>query len=160
MPALGGRGSSRGTHKGHSTHLSFAFCGGFFMSRLRLIAAAVAVAIIAACPYASAASAPLFPITVTAANGSVTIPKRPLRIVSLSATATEDLFAIGAGAQVIAVDDQSNYPAQAPMTKLSAFRPNAEAISAYSPDLVIVSGSSIVPALERLGITVIVDPAA
>jgi iron complex transport system substrate-binding protein len=130
------------------------------MSRLRLIAAAVAVAVIAACPYASAAGAPLFPITVTAANGSVTLTKRPLRIVSLSASATEDLFAIGAGAQVIAVDDQSNYPAQAPMTKLSAFRPNAEAIAAYNPDLVIVSGSGIVSSLERLGITVILDPAA
>jgi len=30
------------------------------------------------------------------------------------------------------------------MTKLSAFHPNAEAIAAYSPDLVVVSGSSIV----------------
>jgi len=130
------------------------------MSRLRLIAAALAVAVIAACPYASAAGAPLFPITVTAANGSVTLTQRPLRIVSLSASATEDLFAIGAGAQVIAVDDQSNYPAQAPMTKLSAFRPNAEAIAAYNPDLVVVSGSGIVSSLERLGITVILDPAA
>jgi len=130
------------------------------MSRLRLLAAAVAVAVIAACPYASAAGAPLFPITVTAANGSVTLTQRPLRIVSLSASATEDLFAIGAGAQVIAVDDQSNYPAQAPMTKLSAFRPNAEAIAAYNPDLVVVSGSGIVSSLERLGITVILDPAA
>jgi iron complex transport system substrate-binding protein len=130
------------------------------MSLLRLIAAAVAVALIAACPYASAAGAPLFPITVAAANGSVTLPKRPQRIVSLSASATEDLFAIGAGAQVIAVDDQSNYPAQAPMTKLSAFHPNAEAVAVYNPDLVIVSGSGVVSSLERLGITVLLYPPA
>ena len=40
--------------------------------------------------------------------------RAPHRIVSLSPTATESLFAIGAGKQVIAVDDQSDYPAQAP----------------------------------------------
>jgi iron complex transport system substrate-binding protein len=130
------------------------------MSRVRLIAAAVAAALVWVSPYASAAGAPLFPVTVTAANGSVTLKQRPQRIISLSATATEDLFAVGAGAQVIAVDDQSNYPAQAPITKLSAFHPNAEAIAAYSPDLVVASGSSVVPPLQRLGITVILYPAA
>ncbi len=61
----------------------------------------------------------------------------PQRIVSLSPTATEDLFAIGAGKQVIAVDNQSNYPANAPKTKLSGYTPNAEAIAAYKPDLVV-----------------------
>ena len=64
--------------------------------------------------------------------------RRP-RIVSLSPTATEDLFAIGAGKQVVAVDDQSNYPANAPHTKLSGYTPNAEAIAGYQPDLVVVS---------------------
>jgi iron complex transport system substrate-binding protein len=53
-----------------------------------------------------------FPVTVTAANGKVTLKRRPVQIVSLSPTATEDLFAFGAGRQVIAVDDQSNYPAR------------------------------------------------
>ena len=33
----------------------------------------------------------------------------PMRIISLSPSATETLFAIGAGKQVIAVDDLSNY---------------------------------------------------
>src|SRR5207253_4685550 len=61
------------------------------------------------------------------------------RIVSLSPTATEDLFAIGAGRQVIAVDNASDYPKQAPRTKLSGFTPNAEAIIGYHPDLVIIS---------------------
>ena len=69
----------------------------------------------------------------------VTLDAKPVRIVSLSPTATEDLFAIGAGKQVVAVDDQSNYPASAPKTKLSGFTPNAEAIAAYKPDLVVVS---------------------
>ncbi len=79
-----------------------------------------------------------FPVTITGTNGaSVTINKQPHRIVSLSATATEMLFAINAGAQVVAVDDQSNYPANAPMTKLSGFQPNIEAIASYTPDLVV-----------------------
>ncbi len=76
---------------------------------------------------------PAFPVTITAGNGKVTIPKRPSRIVSLSPTATESLFAIGAGKQVIAVDDQSDYPKSAPKTSLSGFTPNVEAIAAYDP---------------------------
>ena len=58
---------------------------------------------------------------------------------SLSATATEMLFAIGAGDQVMAVDEQSNYPAEAPNTDLSAYEPNVEAIAAYDPDLVVIA---------------------
>ena len=65
--------------------------------------------------------------------------KTPARIVSLSPTATESLFAIGAGTQVVAVDDQSDYPKSAPKTTLSGFTPNVEAIAAYRPDLVVVS---------------------
>jgi len=80
-----------------------------------------------------------FPVTVTAANGSVHVPKRPHAIVSLSASATEMLYAIGAGSQVKGVDNQSNYPPQAPMTKLSGFTPNVEAIAAENPDLVVVA---------------------
>src|SRR5690348_2174262 len=64
-----------------------------------------------------------FPLTITRADGAtVTITHQPRRVVSLSPTATEMLFAIGAGPQVIAVDDQSNYPATAPMTRLSGFQ--------------------------------------
>ena len=61
------------------------------------------------------------------------------RIVSLSPTATEMLFAIGAGGQVVAVDSNSNYPAEAPKTELSAYQPNIEAIAGYKPDLVVYS---------------------
>jgi iron complex transport system substrate-binding protein len=96
-----------------------------------------------------------FPVAVEGTNGQVTIDERPKRIVSLSPTATEDLFAIGAGDQVVAVDDQSNYPGDAPTTDLSGFEPNVEAIAGYEPDLVVFAtepgdlGSS----LEGLGIT-------
>ncbi len=80
-----------------------------------------------------------FPVSIDTLNGTVTIVDRPQRIVSLSASATEILFAVGAGGQVIAVDSFSNFPAEAPFTDLSAFEPNLEAISTYEPDLVITS---------------------
>jgi iron complex transport system substrate-binding protein len=97
-------------------------------------------------------------VSVRAENGRVEIPRRPERIVSISPTATEHLFAVGAGDQVVAVDEFSNYPPAAPRTKLSYANPNAEAIAEYEPDLVVVSLESdrVVPALERLRIPVLV----
>jgi iron complex transport system substrate-binding protein len=96
-------------------------------------------------------------------SGSPAAPAAvPHRIVSLSATATESLFAIGAGPQVIAVDDQSDYPRQAPRTKLSGFTPNVEAIAGYKPDLVIVAydPNGLAATLRGLGIRVLVQNAA
>jgi iron complex transport system substrate-binding protein len=86
----------------------------------------------------------------------------PHRLVSLSPTATETLFAIGAGKQVVAVDDQSDYPKLAPHTTLSGFTPNVEAIAAYHPDLVVVQYDSggVVGALRKLDIRVLVQPSA
>jgi iron complex transport system substrate-binding protein len=97
-------------------------------------------------------------VVIRAANGPVRLARRPERIVSISPTATEDLFAVGAGKQVVAVDQFSQFPPQAPRTNLSYIDPNAEAISAHGPDLVILSVESnkVVPALERLKIPVLV----
>lgn len=77
---------------------------------------------------------------VDAANGAVALDGRPERIVVLAPTHTETLFAIGAGDQIVAVDDQSNYPdeATAVRTALSGFEPNVEAIAGYEPDLVVI----------------------
>ena len=98
-----------------------------------------------------------FPVTVEADNGSVTIEKRPEAIISLSSTATEMLFDIGAGPQVIAVDDQSNYPAGAPMTDLSGVTPNLEAILSLEPDLVVIffDPGDLIAGLETVGIPVL-----
>ena len=104
-----------------------------------------------------------FPVTINESSGAtVTIIKQPHRIVSLSPTATEMLFAIGAGSQVVAVDDQSNYPASTPMTKLSGFQPNIEAIAAYTPDLVVASDDTagLVHGLGALNIPILIEPAA
>jgi iron complex transport system substrate-binding protein len=85
----------------------------------------------------------------------------PERIVSLSPPATESLFAIGAGDQVVAVDDQSNYPAEAPHTKLSSYQPNVEAIANYNPDLVVMSydPGDVVSGLKKLHIPVLLQEA-
>lgn len=98
----------------------------------------------------------------TAATTTTAAPAAPDAIVSISPTATEMLFAIGAGDQVVAVDDYSNYPAEAPITDLSALEPNVEAIAGYEPDLVVTSDSSgeLETSLGALGIEVLALPAA
>jgi iron complex transport system substrate-binding protein len=110
---------------------------------------------------ASAAPTATFPMTVTAGNGAVTIKAKPGRIVSLSPTATEDLYAVGAGSQVVAVDQDSDYPAGVPKTSLSGLTPNIEAIAKYDPSLVIASEDSggLVAGLAKLGVPVLIEPA-
>jgi iron complex transport system substrate-binding protein len=97
---------------------------------------------------------PAFPVTVTGTTGAVTIDAEPQRIVSLSPSATEDLFAVGAGDQVVAVDDQSDYPDGVPTTNLSGYEPNVEAIAGYDPDLVVYATEpgDLGDSLEALGI--------
>jgi iron complex transport system substrate-binding protein len=99
-----------------------------------------------------------------AINPSHAAPNIPKRIISLSPSATEILYAIGSGKQVIAVDDLSNYPSEAPMTKLSAFNPNVEALLNYKPDLIILNADAtkaleVKAALEKLKIKVFLERA-
>ncbi len=94
----------------------------------------------------------------TSANAEVSAA--PTRIVSISPTATEVLFAIGAGSQVIAADEFSTYPPQAPsIPGLSGWAPNVESIAEYNPDLVVMSDNSVAEELRALGIEVLVQPA-
>jgi iron complex transport system substrate-binding protein len=110
----------------------------------------------------SSASGQAFPMKLRSAAGTVTVPHRPRRIVSLSATATEDLYADGAGGQIIAVDTYSKYPPQAPRTSLSGFSPNVEAIAKYRPDLVVVAEDTdhIAEQLRKLKVPVLIEPPA
>ena len=84
------------------------------------------------------------------------------RIISLSPTATEILFALEAGNQVIAVDDQSNFPEGAPITSLSGYTPNIESIAEYKPDLVVASydPGDLVAGLKALEVATLLQPAA
>lgn len=115
-------------------------------------------------PTATTTEAPAaFPVTVTASNGDIEIPNRPERIVSLSATHTEMLYAIGAADQVFAVDAFSNYPEGVPATNLTGFAPNVEALVEMDTDLVVMDGDwdgTSVAALTDLGIPVLVLEAA
>ena len=103
-----------------------------------------------------------FPVNVETSSGTVEIPAAPTSIVSLSPTATEILFAIGAGDRVVAVDLFSNYPAEAPEGTLDGFAPDLEAILATSPDLVVTSGlpEDVTAGLTANDIPVIFQPAA
>ena len=85
----------------------------------------------------------------------------PKRIISLSPSITEILFEIGSGNQVIAVDNLSNYPNEAPISDISAYDPNVEAISLLNPDLVILSYNikNLKAALKKIGIETIYLPA-
>jgi iron complex transport system substrate-binding protein len=103
-----------------------------------------------------------FPVTLDTPAGKLTLDRRPARIVSMSPTATEMLFAIGAGQQVTAVDSNSNYPQEAPTTDLSAYEPNLEAIAGHKPDLVIYSDDpgDLAAGLGKLAIPALQQPAA
>lgn len=93
---------------------------------------------------------------------STAVAGEPQAIVSLAPTTTEMLYAVGAGEQVVAVDERSDYPGEAPVTDLSGYTPNLEAILGYAPDLVVLSDDSgdIVDGLERSGVKVLQLPAA
>lgn len=135
-------------------------------SRVPLVLATAAALLVAGCADDSGpdeagndtAAGASYPVTV----GDLTLEAQPTAIMSLSATATEMLFAIGAGPHVVAVDEHSNYPADAPMTDLSGFTPNIEAIAGYNPDLVVYSydPGDLGDQLETLGIPAHVVPDA
>jgi len=105
-----------------------------------------------------------YPLVISSGGYTTTIAKKPTRIISLSPSATESLFEIGAGKQVLAVDSLSNFPKSAPITELSAFEPNVEAIAALKPDLVVLSVDAmksmvVKEALEKLKIPVLMEKA-
>jgi iron complex transport system substrate-binding protein len=136
-----------------------------FKARLRALPIAM-VAIVFASVLASPAHAATtkYPITVKFGGYSTTIAKKPTKIISLSPSATEIFFAIGAGSQILAVDNLSNYPANTPLSEISAFEPSVEAILAKKPDLVLLSIDStkapqIRNALVKLGIPVLMEKA-
>jgi iron complex transport system substrate-binding protein len=121
--------------------------------------AATDVAVTEAPAVSEAPADPTATSTPGGTDGSI-----PERIVSLSPTHTEILFAIGAGDLLVAVDDQSNYPAEVAdlPNDLSGFEPNVEAIAAYEPDLVVIGGdfTGLGDQLDAVGIESWDGPAA
>jgi len=105
-----------------------------------------------------AATLPAFPLTVTdSSDTSIVIEARPERIVSHSPAVTEILFAIGAGAQVVAVDDFSDYPEEAiALQQVRYSDPDPEQGVALEPDLILFGGrqQGSVEAFRALGLPV------
>jgi iron complex transport system substrate-binding protein len=129
---------------------------------------------------------PHWPVTVTPTStptsAPVTINGLPERIVSLDPTATEDLYAVGAGSQVVAVDQDSNFPPGVPSADLlgpaqpasaqpasaqpasaqAASAPDIAAIAKDDPSLVIAAADTggLVQAMGKLGVPVLIEPPA
>lgn len=125
------------------------------------IAALAATALVGVASGAAASTAPVDSVPPPDSASTSTAGSLPERIVSLSPAATEVLFAIGAGDQVVAVDSYSNFPETAPITELSAYEPNIEAIADYDPDVIVVDGTNpeLISTLTELGIAVHEAPA-
>ncbi|MGH8879761.1 MAG: ABC transporter substrate-binding protein, partial [Stackebrandtia sp.] len=134
-----------------------------FRSRILSVAAAtIALGFVAAACGDSAPESDSSDHSGQYTAGDLSLDARPEHIVSLSATATEMLYAIDAGDQVTAVDITSNYPESVPATDLDAFTPNVEAIAGYEPDLVVVSHDQddIIAKLGEVKLPVYFAPAA
>ena len=169
---LAGRGTSRSAK--HSTPRPTG--GNDVQTRPRSSSAALAVAALALAGCASSSKTtsttasidrPRRRRDVPGHPDGTTVAAKPTHIISLSPTATDMLFSIGAGPQVIAVDKNSDYfgaqaPAQTPPANLDAYKPNAEAIAAKSPDLVVIASDTdkIQEQLTALKIPVYVAAAA
>lgn len=111
---------------------------------------------------AATESSSTFPLTLTDETGrEISLPKEPRRLVSLSASNTEILFALGLGDRVVAIDNHSDYPPSVKdKPRVGGFAsPDLEKVVAAEPDLVLVSNIHTKMAageLERRGLKVMV----
>jgi len=103
-----------------------------------------------------------FPVSVQSADGTVRIPSRPDRVLCLSPSATQMLYAIGAGTQLVGVDMYSTYPPGAPRTKFTGYETSAEDYLPFRPDLVVLAAQTgtLVQQLQVLHIPVLLLPPA
>jgi len=108
---------------------------------------------------------PTFPIVVVDDLGrKITIQHLPQRIVSLAPSNTEILFALGLGDKIVGTTDYCDYPeaAKAKPRVAGYSNPNIEKLMSLEPDLIVAESiheRMVLPALERLGLTVIVTSA-
>jgi len=122
------------------------------MKLARLVALVAALALFAAACGSDADVA-------VATEESTAADEDAMRIVSLSPTATEMLFAVGAGDLLVQADTNSNYPAEViEMATIETFPINVEAVAGFEPTLVL--SSAPVEGLDALGIENLVLPAA
>ena len=136
-----------------------------FKAHLRALTFAI-VAIVFASTFVSPAQAAgtKYPLTIKFGGYTTKLLKKPTKIISLSPSASEIFHAIGAKSQILAVDSLSNYPTGLPVSKISGYEPNVEAILELKPDLVLLSADSIKApqirtALVNLGVAVLMEKA-
>lgn len=109
-----------------------------------------------------------YPLTVKDATGKeISIKQEPSKIITLSPSITESLFALDLGDKVTGVTTNDDYPKEATKkTMVGDMNPNIEKIISLEPDFVLIDASSLGTAeagLEQLrdaGITVFVVPTA
>jgi iron complex transport system substrate-binding protein len=135
------------------------------VTRRTFLAVGASALLFAACGTSDQSAANTVADTVAEVSTDTAVPEVSTnKIVSLSATATEMLYAIGAGDQLIAVDKYSNFPAQANAfePKIDGYEPSVEAIAALEPTTVLIAfdPGSLQSQLEKLGIAVWVGAAA
>lgn len=129
-----------------------------------LILLVVIVSVFSGCskaqPVPPPATSTTFPITVSDDTGrSLTIDKKPEKIVSLAPSNTEILYALGLGGKVVGNTEYCDYPEEAKdVEKVGGFSdPNIEKIVSLEPDLVL--GATMhekhVADMEKLGLKVV-----
>lgn len=148
---------------------------GFIFPLLLVLSFLLAACSGSAAPSATEAPSPstqpavaTFPLTVSDALGhQITLDKAPQRIISLSPSNTEILFAVGAWDQVVADTKYCNYPAAAKLLpKIGGFTADTisvETIISMKPDLVLANSTdqeATVKALEDAQVKVVALAAA
>lgn len=129
--------------------------------KMSVIMTLVLALVLALCPM-SALAETAQPVEVIDALGrTVTIDSVPEKIVSLSPSNTEILFALGVGDKVVGVDAYSDYPAEAAAieNKVGDYAgPNVELIVSLEPDIVFADDTlqqDAIDQLENLNIKVV-----
>ncbi|PKK39169.1 Heme ABC transporter, cell surface heme and hemoprotein receptor HmuT [Clostridiaceae bacterium JG1575] len=106
-----------------------------------------------------------YPMEFKGSDGkSVTIAKEPQRILSLSPTFTETIYALGRGDRLVGRTDSCDYPAE--VSKVPSvgpmMMPSVEKIAELNPDVILVSfmKAEVVAQIEKAGAKVIQIPSA
>ncbi len=129
------------------------------MIRLRRSALALATLVLMATTLGASA-------VVTAIDddgATVTLPVPATRIVSLAPHATEQLFAIGAGGNIVGTTEHADFPPEArTIPRIArAHSVDLERIATLRPDLVVLWGSGFPPgvisSIRRLGVPVFIS---
>jgi len=130
---------------------------------LSVISLLLALALSVGCAQPAQKTSPAEPL-VDDAGRTVILKGSPSRIVSLAPSNTELLYALGLGDRVVGVTSYDDYPPEVKdKPKIGGFADvDAERVVALSPDLVVAGNihvAKVVPALEKLGLAVVViDP--